>query len=207
MPNKENVAAIDTTLADIPKQPFVEELIERYRHWTKKSAQAVIEKASAFSDAEMLSDEDEIERFYREIGYRRDDATSKKYRQIGSRRSRFIQNIDLMPDDWTTIYELAKLEDDQFQKLVDDKVLHQKVTMGAIAKHLEAATPRLSDVRGGVTPKRISFAFDWNQVALANRAAFAKKLKALLDEFDVAVGAKEYGTLESFIDDEEDDNV
>jgi hypothetical protein len=36
----------------------------------------------------------------------------------------------------------------------------------------------------------VPFAFDWNQVPPANRAAFAKRLKALLDEFDVAVDQK-----------------
>ena len=204
----DDVSEMDTTIADCQKQTDVRDLINRYWHWSRKSAEAIIEKASAFFDAENLSDDDERETFYREVGYNRDDSTSKKYRRIGSRRSRLMPYLDILPDDWTTIYELAKLEDDQFQKLIDDRVLHPKVAMRDIAQHLAAVTPSASSLVGGVaSSKRVSFAFDWNNVAVANRAAFAKKLKALLDEFDVAVGAKEYGTLESFIDDEEDAHV
>jgi hypothetical protein len=196
---------VETIVADLSKQTDVWDLINRYRHWSKKSAEAIIEKASAFFDAENLSDDDEREIFYREVGYSRDDSTSKKYRKIGSRRSRLMAYLDILPDDWTTIYELAKLEDDQFQKLVDDNVLHPKITMSAIDRHLAVATPSASANLGDIpTPNWAPFAFDWNQVPPAKRSALAKRLKALLDEFDVAVDEKKLATLEAFIEEDQE---
>jgi hypothetical protein len=198
----DDASEMDTTIADIQKQTDVRDLINRYWHWSRKSAEAIIEKASAFFDAENLSEDDERETFYREVGYSRDDSTSKKYRKIGSRRSRLMAHLDVLPDDWTTIYEVAKLDDDKFQKLVDDNVLHPKITMNAIAQHLAVAAPSCSSAVGGnASSKRVPFAFDWNQVPSGKRAAFAKKLKALLEEFDVPVDDKNYATLETFIDD------
>jgi hypothetical protein len=182
------------------EKPAVSDLVNRY--WTigKRSVRAIIETGTVFFDAYKLGDDD-FAVFHEQIKVALNGSTSKRFSKIGSKRSRLEKHIDRLPNNWTTIYELAALEDDQFQQLIDDDVLHRDVTWRAILGCFAKPSQNPSVHPGeSLSQKPELFAFDWNRVALPRRSALAKKLKALFEEFEVYLDDAQCATLDSFIE-------
>jgi hypothetical protein len=51
--------------------------------------------------------------------------------------NRFTDHYDVLPSSWTTVYELAKMKNSEFNKLIDGNVLHKEVTSKEIKNALD----------------------------------------------------------------------
>ncbi len=183
------------------EKPTVSQLVNRYHTIGKRSVRAILDLGVLFFQAHEELKKAEVEEFYRAINLPPKGSTGKKYKAIGAKASLLEAHIDLLPNDWTTLYELALLEKDQFDRLVQDTILHPDVTLQAIKAHF--AKPNLSaagHIGAGDAAKSEILSFDFNLVAFPKRAAFARRLKGLFEEFEVEVGGELFSTLDRFIE-------
>jgi hypothetical protein len=104
--------------------------IEKYKSFARQTAESIIGLAQTLIEAEEHLDPVDFESFCREVGVPKGSSTYKKLRAIGYRASRFEPFVDNLPNTWTTIYKLAKLEPDEFDRVTP--ILSPFVTAKAI---------------------------------------------------------------------------
>ena len=156
----------------------VDQLVRKYNAFAKSSSGNLLGLASTLLTAEDLGRRDR-ERFYAEVKLDPKGSTALKLMAIGQQLPRFQPFLSIIPNTWTTLYELARLEDEEFKMVVDSGVLHPLVTLREI-----------DEVRGRASAKpeqqQFMFHVDLNRIATQKgQADFACKLKALLDEFGI----------------------
>ncbi len=167
-------------------------LAKRYLTAGKKSVEQIFALADVIAEAHAEFGEVHLEDFYQRIRVEKDGPTSKKHHKIGKEKLRFVPYMDLLPNCWTTIYELAKLEKGKFQQLVDDKVLHPRATWPEMRAYV---TKKKEDHK----QKLPRVVVDLKNVAEGKRHHFAKKLKSLLDEFRVPLAKEQAATIDDFL--------
>ena len=169
----------------------IDDLVTKYYVFWKASVEGILGLAETVCQANDELGDKYLVLFYERTKLEPNGSTCRKLKKIGSRRVRFEPVLGKLPNSWTTLYELAKLEEDEFRQLVDDDVLHPLVTLQTIQARF--AKPSTEDVEA---PQR--FVLDIAKVGPQRRSHFAKKLKALLDEFEIPLGKSQATTLESF---------
>jgi hypothetical protein len=118
------------------------------------------------------------ERFYADVKLDPKGSTVRKLMAIGQQLPRFQPYLNIIPNTWTTLYELARLEDEEFKMVVDSGVLHPLVTLREI-----------DEVRGRPSTKpkqQFIFNVDLYKIGTPTRQAeFARRLEALVEEFGI----------------------
>ena len=181
-----------TTISIAPEvSSRIEDLVTRYYGFGKAGTKGILGLAEIVCQAHEEFGDKYLTIFYERIKVEPNGSTCRKLKKIGSRKARFKQVLDKLPNSWTTLYELARLDDHEFRQLVDDDMLHPLVTWQTIQARF--AKPSAEDVE---SPQRLTL--DIAKVGRRHRRDFAQKLKALLDEFDVPLGKSQEATLESF---------
>ena len=127
-----NNAVIATPLYTGDITPSIENYVQRFRFYARRTAENIILLAETAYEAELLLKPGEFEAFCNEVNMDHKSSTYRKMRQIGKLRDRFLPHLDKMPNNWTTIYELSKLTDKQFEGLVENKVINTEVTADKI---------------------------------------------------------------------------
>ena len=119
---------------------------EIQRAW-RQSAQAILEVASIAADAhEQLSQEESLKlATLAKVSL----GTLSKLRMIHRRRARIEKYIDEVPAAWTIMYDLCRLSESQFSRLVDDNKLRPDLTTDTIKFYsaLFARAPKSTDRR------------------------------------------------------------
>ena len=156
----------------------VDDLIREYKAYAKKSSEDVLQLASTTLKADALDSRSERERFYAEVKLDPKGATARKLRVIAGALPRFQPFLAIMPNTWTTIYELSKMSDEEFKTVVESGVLHPFVTMVEI-----------DEARGRASTKpkqQFILNVDLYKIGTPTRQAeFARRLEALVEEFGI----------------------
>lgn len=113
------------------------EFAEQYKLRVKKTAESILELADVVWNAKNnLSDQD-FKLFREQIGA---DETQTSYIKklcvIASNRNRFDGLEKQLPASYTTLYDLARLESDQFQNILDDGIIAPTMTAQNIKNQL-----------------------------------------------------------------------
>lgn len=174
-------------------------LAGRYIGAGKKSVAQIFELADVIVQAHYEFGEGILREFYNLIRVDPKGPTSKKYRRIGEKKVRFQPFLGMLPNCWTTIYELAKVADDRFQRLVDSDLLHPGVTWKELRPHCTDEKKEIAE-----QPQRV--VFDLRKIAMMNRGAFAKQVRSLVDQYNVSLPKEQRATLDSFIASEKVDS-
>ncbi len=111
-------------------------LADRYLAAGKKSVEQIFILAEVIVEAHAEFGETPLTTFYDHIDVEKDGATSKKLLKIGKEKTRFALFFHLLPNNWTTIYALATMEKDKFQRLIDDKILRPEATLKELKAHV-----------------------------------------------------------------------
>jgi hypothetical protein len=119
----------------------VRSLIERYRSLLKTSGGSIIEQAETIYDVERNLSEWLRDEFYQQVSLDPEGATVRKLKVIGSKSARFKPFLDRIPNTWTTLYDLAKLSSEDFQKVTDAELLTPFVTAKDIREFVRGKTP------------------------------------------------------------------
>jgi hypothetical protein len=147
---KQNLFHIIAEL-EAKKNPTYTKFVEDYRVLSKKCAENFIRRAETVHLAKENLDPDVFSAFCREVGLDEKGATCRKWLRVGSVAGRFEPFLDRMPDCWTTIYKLACLEKDQFDRVAHDSRFSPTITALEIDR-IVGKTPKVIGLIGE-TPK------------------------------------------------------
>ncbi|PVE08354.1 hypothetical protein [Limnohabitans sp. Rim28] len=89
-----------------------------FNSWSKKTAQSTLEMCRVVFDAKKELGSQDFLKFCNEIGRKGEDATVRKYLKIGEKYDKFYQYAELLPNSWTSIYEITQLPSETFEALV-----------------------------------------------------------------------------------------
>lgn len=112
--------------------------IERYRSFARKTAESVIELARTLVEAEETLDQLELREFFREVRIEPKSPVYKKLKVIAEKSTRFYAHMQHLPSAWTTLYKLAALPADDFDRLAQTDALSPHMT----ATEIDAALDR-----------------------------------------------------------------
>ena len=116
----------------------IADYVTQYRHYARKTVENIILLGKTVYEADKFLSQNDFKAFCSEVNLDSDGPTYRKLRIIGKMSERFNDHIDMMPNSWTTVYELAKINDDAFAKLVDGNVLSKDITSKEIKEALDA---------------------------------------------------------------------
>ena len=112
--------------------------VQGYYDFTKEAADIIRPKMQLVLEAEENLPPEALQRFFDQIRLPRNSATYRKVRKIAGASDRLLRVADRLPDSWTTLYQLAKMEPHVFDELVQNDVLYPGIT----AAELQAATAK-----------------------------------------------------------------
>jgi hypothetical protein len=100
---------------------LLDTLITRYMTFAKASAENFVRMAQTLIEAKSKLRILDFVDFCRRVGLEHDGSTYRKLLIIGRQASRFESVFDRMPANWTTVYKLATLEKDKFDRVTSDE--------------------------------------------------------------------------------------
>lgn len=95
-----------------------EKFTSEFNAWSKKTAQSTLEMCRVVFEAKKELESQDFLKFCNAIGRKGEDATVRKYLKIGEKYDKFYQYANLLPNSWTSIYEIAQLPSEMFEALV-----------------------------------------------------------------------------------------
>jgi hypothetical protein len=90
----------------------------QFNTWSKKTAQSTLEMCRVVYEAKKELEGQDFLKFCNAIGRKGEDATVRKYLKIGEKYEQFNQYAELLPNSWTSIYEITQLPSEVFDALV-----------------------------------------------------------------------------------------
>lgn len=95
-----------------------ERLYSEYSNFAVKTAQSTVEMCRVVYEAKTSLTKGEYLVFLNDIGYKKETNKIRKYIQIGKLYDKFISSVDLLPNSWTSIYEITLLPTDTLDALI-----------------------------------------------------------------------------------------
>jgi len=179
-----------TVLSPTGLQPHVQRLVDRFHAAAKRTITELLECAVVIAEAHNYLGKLHLEEFFQHIRLNPEGSTAKKMRKVGENYSRLSPYLDRLPNNWTTLYYLVTLTGIEFQKLVDNEVLHPSVTLEEIKNQFRTSQKSKQ--------KSQRVVIDLLKVQ-EGKAEFAQKLKSLLSEYNVLSAETQGPTLDQFI--------
>lgn len=96
----------------------VDEYVDRYNTLLCKSADTFIALGETLVEAKETLRNDEFKLFLEKTGLNNSKSTYSKLMKIGENAHRLRPYVNNLPQNWTTLYALSKLQADQFEKVV-----------------------------------------------------------------------------------------
>ena len=112
--------------------PKVAHLVERYRFYAKASAENIIQLATTLTEANRTLSAPKLTAFCAAVGINPKSSTYRKLTQIGLSAARFKSHLDKMPTAWTTVYNLSKLSEQDFEKVASNDNFSPTMTARSI---------------------------------------------------------------------------
>lgn len=120
----------DATLVAQPRAHYV----AAFKRGVEKTARATLETCRVVYEASRMLDSYQFQNFCKDIGYRDNSSSIRKFIAIGKVYPRFIQYADQLPSAWTTIYQITQIPADEF----DNYLKHGKRLDELKGKRLQA---------------------------------------------------------------------
>ena len=91
--------------------------VDRYRGFARQTAAGIIGLATTLVEAEEKLSPAEFKIFCELVGIPKGGAIYKKFTKIGQAATRFEPYMEKLPSNWTTVYKLAALPPDKFDRV------------------------------------------------------------------------------------------
>jgi hypothetical protein len=91
--------------------------VDRYRGFPRQTADGIIGLAMTLVEAEEKLSKAEFKVFCELVGIPKGRPVYKKFRKIGEAATRFEPYMEKLPSNWTTVYKLAALPPDKFDRV------------------------------------------------------------------------------------------
>jgi hypothetical protein len=151
--------------------------VSEYNSFTKQAAEHLIRKCATVAQAEATLSEDALDRFCKQVKLDKKSSTFRKYRKIGQKAERLLAVADQLPDNWTTLYSLAKLEPQEFDELVTSERLHPGITASDLSSISSSAS----------TEERCVFRIDVTPLPDGHRAKVFHELEGVAEKYGVTI--------------------
>lgn len=110
------VAEDDESIKALPRSGYV----WFFKAHQRRSAIASLQMCRIVYEAEKCLSDYEFDEFSKNIGYKSDSSTIRKFLVIGKVYPRLIQYADQLPAAWTSIYALTQMPADDFERCIAD---------------------------------------------------------------------------------------
>jgi len=136
-----------TTLTTVPNgtleiiTPAVQSYLDRYHTALRKTAQSVLEVAATVLEAKEQLSQPEFAAFLQQVGFDEKSSTYKKFIAIARKKELLEHYVDTLPTAWTTIYQLAKLDADQFEQVRNSGQLNPLMSANQISAIISGGAP------------------------------------------------------------------
>lgn len=124
------------------------EYVYMFKANMRRTALATLDMCRVVYEAEKSLTDAEFHEFCRQINYKSDSSTIRKFSTIGKVYPRFIQYADQLPAAWTSIYALTQIPADDFELCIKGGYKLNKLTGGDIAELVK----KTRDISNSVSP-------------------------------------------------------
>jgi hypothetical protein len=100
--------------------PIVALFVDRYRGFLRTTAESILGLARTLIDAEANLDDVELSIFLDQVGVHQDSSTYRKLKSIGENVPRLNPFVERLPNTWTTIYKLSRMEVNDFARVSEN---------------------------------------------------------------------------------------
>lgn len=192
---------VNTTSSIISNNKLIQASVNEFKGYARKTAENIFEMGRVVFEAKnnLKANKAEFEAFCAGVGFKSDSSSIKKLAQIGKGYSFMKSQADYLPNNWTTLYEIARLTEDQLKAFIDQGLIHQNV-LGTDIKTLNGSkkgkvvfteetsvgAERLEEVPNG-TPIGFTFTCTLKNVIDIAFKAKLQKLIHKLEELQVEV--------------------
>jgi len=152
-------------------------LVTTYRGFAKDTATSCIKMCKLVVEADETLPKWALDRFCKQVKLDRNSSTYRKIKKIGESADRLLQFADLLPHNWTTLYQLALKEPDELRRLAENGILHPAMT----AADLRQATP------GKCALSQFIIKLDVTSLPQADRLSLAEELELLGARFGITI--------------------
>jgi hypothetical protein len=111
-------------------------LVQRYRHFAKESAANIVKLAETLVIAKQNLAPIHFDRFCDEVGLHQEGSTYRKLTVIGENASRFEPFYDRLPNAWTTVYKLASIKQNEFDRVTKSEQFSPFMTAKTVSEVL-----------------------------------------------------------------------
>lgn len=114
----------------------VANLVERYNTFLAKTIENILELGKVVYEADEYLSGAERKIFCTQTNLEETGSTYRKLKQIGMKYEKLAPHKAYLPNNWTTVYQLARLNQDEFDTLVQTNSLNPYATMKEISAQL-----------------------------------------------------------------------
>lgn len=111
-------------------------LVRAYKFFAKELAANFVKLAETLVTAESTLPDEHFISFCNEVGLDRDGSTYRKLMVIGKNAARFEPFLEKMPNAWTTVYKLAAIKGDEFDRVVKSQHFSPFMTANNVSEAL-----------------------------------------------------------------------
>jgi hypothetical protein len=124
------------------------EYVYMFKANMRRTALATLDMCRVVYEAEKSLTDGEFHEFCKQINYKSDSSTIRKFSTIGKVYPRFIQYAEQLPAAWTSIYALTQIAADDFELCIKGGYALNKLTGGEIGELVK----KTRDISNSVSP-------------------------------------------------------
>ena len=171
------------------------DFIRAYKTFSKAGAESIIDQCETVVKAKDVLSDKPFQLFLLEVDLKENSSTYRKMRKIGLAASRFKAVLDKMPNEWTTLYALAVLDNEVFMGLVNSGVVKRSMTAKSLKEALGKAKIEHEDYKITISLDGCTLGqqYELANIIQANVASysaatkFSKALETRLEEYKSVV--------------------
>lgn len=185
---KNEISIIESTpIASEVLSKQVADFVDQYRLCITKTARSILELANVVNDAKKTLSSAEFQSFRNAIGAdKRKESYIHKLSVIANQYARFEKIVDRLPASYTTLYDLAKMNEDEFQSV--EVSLSPATTANNILQILSSKKP----VQQGQVTKTsssqksvLSIVIDTSGVSVATLRIICEDINKICDKYSL----------------------
>lgn len=102
--------------------------VNEFKGYARKTVEGTLEMSRVVVEARKLKGKSNFGEFCDLIGFDKRSSTIKKLQCIG-KKYEFLSSVkDNLPSNWTTLYQISRIDNEQIQDLIQSKVIHPDMT-------------------------------------------------------------------------------
>jgi hypothetical protein len=161
--------------SDVITTKTVSQYVDRYKSYAKKTAEAIIGISTTLVEAKAVLKKKQFTEFRRQVQISR--SMFKKMGVIGKAAPRLLPHLDRLPNAWTNLYELARLDPADFNNIMSE--ITPSITARMIKEKLGCTNHKPKDVAAQVGSVTIPL----GEIAAEKRQLLMQELTALQQKY------------------------